>query len=291
MSEAAKVLSTVFSAGAVLSLIVALIPISWGEIRGRWIINGLTGAIMFSIAGLVMNAVNREQMPGAQTPAAVVIVERTVPQKGGPDTSRTDGIRKDSDTKAEWDRARETAKASDSRMISEDFIWVAVRVVVILALLFVLSSLIVCVPGALRRRRESRAEAAERIRAATDPVAIARTHAPEMVDDMTLAVERIARLDTLMAEPLDQEDAEALLMVRKRLPVVMNRLSTAMTAAGDDEERSELARIALTSVSDIGHMADEARRRLADGLRAQLDTETRYIAQRTGRGIRDLTAQ
>jgi hypothetical protein len=291
MSEAAKVLSTVFSAGAVLSLIVALIPISWGEIRGRWIINGLAGAVMFSMAGLVVNAVNREQMAGAQPPAAVVIIERTVPQKGGPDASQTDGIRKERDTKAEWDRARETAKASNSRMISEDFIRVAVRVVVILALLFVLSTLIVCVPVALRARRARRAEAAERIRAATDPVAIARTHAPEMIEAMTLAVERIGRLDTLMAEPLDQEDAEALLMVRKRLPVVMNRLSTAMAAAGDDGERSELARIALRSVADIGHMANEARGRLADGLRAQLDTEARYIAQRTGRGIRDLTAQ
>lgn len=131
----------------------------------------------------------------------------------------------------------------------------------------------------LNRRRKARKSKRE---AAVDPVKVAQAHAPEMLDDVRLAMTRIERIRTIGAEPDTSDGADALVLAEKRLPSLMRRCAVAMEAAVDDGERAEAARTALGAVVQIGRAAEDARKRVAGGLRNDLDTESRYIATRTG---------
>lgn len=133
---------------------------------------------------------------------------------------------------------------------------------------------------ARRRRLDERRIRDEARRQASDPVEVARKTLPDMTRDVELAMSRVARLQSLSGRISTPEDADALALVNQRLPSVMDLYRTAAEAS-TDEERSQLARTALSSVVDIGRAAEEARSRIAEALRTDLSVATRYISTRT----------
>jgi len=135
--------------------------------------------------------------------------------------------------------------------------------------------------SAVKRRREAATKRREARMLATSPEHVAQTLAPEMQADVRRALDRIALLKTIGERASCQEDADALVMIDRRMPSIMNRYSEA-SEISTSEERPELARMALRSIIDIGRMAEEARRRMAGDLRNGLDTETRYVSSRSG---------
>ena len=250
--EIINVLRTVMLTGSVLSLLVAMFPILWGEIRAKWLLTGVTSCITFGLVGIMINAL----APGGVGEGATTAIRPAGPAQP---------------VRVPWGDVGRVMAVCIALYVA----WVSSKAAL----------------RALERRRRARATAAEARKAAVDPIAVANLHAPEMIDDVRTAVHRVDRLERIGADPADPVDADALVMARKRLPLVMERLATALDAADAPEEKAELARTALRSVVDIGCMAEEAGRRVADRLRDGLETETRYIAQRTGRAAGDLTAQ
>lgn len=137
------------------------------------------------------------------------------------------------------------------------------------------------VAAAGRRRAKAAQRAKERLLAG-DPAQVALTMAPDMADDVSRALDRIALLKSIGDRASRPEDADALVMIDRRVPSVMELYLRASEVC-TPEERSAAARMALGSIIDIGRMAEDARQRIALDLRGDLDTESRYISSRTGR--------
>lgn len=112
-----------------------------------------------------------------------------------------------------------------------------------------------------------------------DPAGMALAWAPEMAADVDVAMERIARLKSVADRASDQEDANVLVMIERRIPSIME-LYRRTSEASTPEERPAITRMALESIIDIGRMAEDARRRIAAGLRDGLDAESRYVRTR-----------
>ena len=136
-----------------------------------------------------------------------------------------------------------------------------------------------------RRRIWERDEAARALEAAaakSDPVAIARAEAPELLPEVEGAMASIAALRRL--PPLDMAVvAEALALADGRLPSLIGRHVAAVTGA-TDEERRYIARRTLSGVLIIGRTCEEARAAAVAALGDDVETETRYLAARTGDG-------
>ncbi len=130
------------------------------------------------------------------------------------------------------------------------------------------------------RRRAAKVQA-ERRAEAVDPAVVVRSILPDMTQSVDEALARITRLKDLRSRIGRAEDMDALVMIEKRVPSVMN-LYVKASEASTEEEKRNLARTALGSVVEIGQMAEDARQRIAGDLRSDLDTETRYISSRAG---------
>jgi hypothetical protein len=239
-NDPVHVMRTILTAASLLSMIGAVLPIAWGEVRVKWLVTGLMASVMFGLSGMMIAAIAPE-------------IAVDVASEGARDPH-----------------------------VGGDALKLVGGVIGFLALLY---AIVVAVGYAreLGARRSEREKARATARAATmDPVKVAEAHAPEMLADVRTAVQRIDRLRTIGGLPDTPENAEALMLAEKRLPSLMERYSVAVRAADGEAEKADLARAALTTVVHIGKSADEARRRIADGLRGDLDTEARYISMRTG---------
>jgi hypothetical protein len=159
--------------------------------------------------------------------------------------------------------------------------WVRTGEAILAVLLILLLSVgAVMATSALRARATRRREAGDALARSRDPVTIATALAPDMLDDVRRALDAIARLRKLAADPQDQADADALTLATRQPERIMAILVEAGDAAADDDERRGLARKALASIVDIGRSSDEAADRIARRLGDGLDTQARYVRMR-----------
>ncbi len=234
-SGAMHVMATIMSLMTVISFVVSVAPMAWGQVRVKWLVTGLTSSVTFGLTGLMVRALAGPAPDRAPSP---------------PEAPR----------EIDWHATGLLALA-------------------------VFGALAVIVGGclaasALKRRREAAAERRRARMLATDPAHVVQTMAPEMEADVRKALDRIALLKAIGDRASRQEDADALVMVDRRIPSIMEKYVDA-SGVSTPEERPELARMALRSVVDIGRMAEDARRRIAGDLRDGLDTETRYVSSRS----------
>lgn len=154
----------------------------------------------------------------------------------------------------------------------------------ILAILLVLALSVCAVmaTNAVRARAARRRDALKDLARRRNPMVVAEMQAPDMADDVRQALDSIARLTKLAADPQDQVDADALTLATKQPERIMEILIEAGDAAGGDEERRALARKALASIIDIGRSSNEAADRIARRLGDGLDTQARYVRMRIG---------
>jgi len=245
-------MASIMYVGSILSLMTGVLPMLWGQVRVKWLITALMSCVMFGLTALMMNVM------------------------AGPMTDE-----KPSAT---------TTPPAPSREID----WAATGL-----LLLVVAGVIAAVMGIrktiplVRRRRAQAAERAlarrteqeEKAKArlqASDPAQVALAFAPDMADDVGRALERIALLKSVGDRVSRQEDADALVMIDRRMPSVMDLYLRASEVC-TPEERAAAARTALGSIVNIGQLAEDTRQRIARDLRSDLDTESRYISSRTGR--------
>jgi len=251
MQGLAHALMTMTFAGSLISLLIGAAPMLWGQVKVKWLITAMMYCIMFGLMGLMIGAV-------AGTPSETTPPARPVP----PAPPR----------EIDWSAT-------------------ALLLLAVLAAIAAVVGVRKAVP-VVRRRRAERAERdmarrlleeqkAKARMLATDPAQVALTFAPDMADEIGRALKRIELLKSVGDRASRPEDADALVMIERRVPSVMDLYLKASEAC-TPEERSEAARTALGSIVDIGRMAEDARQRIARDLRDDLDTESRYISSRSG---------
>jgi hypothetical protein len=246
----AQALLTMTFAGSIISLLVGILPMLWGQVRVKWMLTSMISCVMFGLVGIVIEFI-------ADPPPETKPVPRHVAPPREIDWSAT------------------------------------------ALLLLAIAAVIAAVVGArraipvVRRHRAQKAERAlarrmeqeEQAKArllASNPAQVALTFAPDMTEDVDRALKRIALLKSVGDRASRPEDADALVMIDRRVPSVMDLYLKASEVC-TPEERAAAARTALGSIVDIGRMAEDARQRIARDLRDDLDTESRYISSRTGR--------
>lgn len=242
--ELANVMKTTMMAGSVLSLLMAVFPLLWGEVRVKWLVTGMTSAMTFAGMGILIGLFD-------------------------PD-----------------DEYAEPVKAVVRPVASEPFDWTPV-VWTLEGLATLVVAAVACVTAMRVKRkwdtrRQSRLAARTEAKSATDPVKVAQRYAHDLMKPVAEAIARMDRLRGVAAQPANQEEADALALIDQRLPSVMKRYALAAEAASDDERR-DLAAIALQSVIDIGEVAENARKAAMGRMRDELSTESRYVADRSGR--------
>ena len=62
--KATGVARTVLLTGAVLSLIVGLAPMLWGQVKVKWIVTALVACVLFGISALMVTAFSGSQIEG-----------------------------------------------------------------------------------------------------------------------------------------------------------------------------------------------------------------------------------
>lgn len=62
--KAAGVAKTILLTGAVLSLIVGLAPMLWGQVKVKWIVSALAACVLFGLSALMIEAFAGEKPQG-----------------------------------------------------------------------------------------------------------------------------------------------------------------------------------------------------------------------------------
>jgi len=245
-------MASIMYVGAILSLMTGVLPMLWGQVKVKWVITALMTCVMFGLIALMLN-----------------VMVGPMPEE------------KPSATAAPPTPSREIDWAATGLLL-------LVMVGVVAALLGVRKAIPLVrrrrarsAERALARRTEQEAKAKARLQA-SDPAQVALAFAPDMADDVGRALERIALLKSVGDRVSRQEDADALVMIDRRMPSVMDLYLRASEVC-TPEERAAAARTALGSIVNIGQLAEDTRQRIARDLRSDLDTESRYISSRTGR--------
>ena len=88
MSDALHLMSTIMHVGSVLSLLIGVSPMLWGQIRVKWVVTALTSCIMFGIMGLMLSMFAGPMPP---SPASVSATPTATVATGGGSASAAAG--------------------------------------------------------------------------------------------------------------------------------------------------------------------------------------------------------
>lgn len=233
---AMHIFTTLLTIMSIISMLVGVFPLLWGQVRVKWLVTGITYSMTLGMIAMVTRS-----------------MEEPPPETAAPPPSTP--------TEIDWGKTG----------------------IVLLVLIGLVAAVILAskAKSALATRRRTTAERARQRALALDPANVARTIVPDLTEQVDQALERIARLKSMKDRLTRPEDADALVMIDKRVPSVMGLYLKASEAC-TQQENEELARTALGSVVEIGLMAEDARQRIVQDLRSELDTESRYISSRSG---------
>jgi hypothetical protein len=123
----------------------------------------------------------------------------------------------------------------------------------------------------------------ERIRDDADPIMIAEKEAPELLEAVRTAVNRMEAFRRIANDATDSEAVTVSVMIRERIPSMMDRYR-ATSGSATDEERRDLATTALMAVIDVGEASERLRAAAVANRRDAMSTEGAFIANRLGVG-------